>query len=638
MITKFKNLITFVLCGALLQTQFVFAVEMKVPDAKSMPGSGSKVCTTPIVQEFYPLGDSQGKNVLTKREYVRECTTTVTEQGKCIEWKEDRVNRSLTIDDYNAYETENFADSIGSLLSVLGAYDQVMHLWSGWKGYCEIGTKTDFSWAQDPMFWASMAMSFIMSSTSEGGLLENTGAGDAVNSASSSVGTAVDNTVGGAMSSARNTLTETWGSVTESFSNAVKPLTDKVAGWFGKEGASEIAKTAGDKITDEATKQLTKQAMMNAIGRCVIGASMDTLASLYSYAQAGASDDECDPVDEVCEDLTGNHTGSDYSQNEPLTMDKVKFDEMVDSFAKENKNLYDYVEVINEEDGIVTVRLKDMSQMKEIPTDMEELEKMKEDMRKTKLQIGLALNAASFVGCLGTKEPTGAMSQAGEGSGDRADVRKLGSMAIDYASKFLGPWGPVVAVVAKLILYTVTSFESIDSCHDEDDAKEAGKRHEKTQKALKFNLCHFVKEECVDNNFLAALFSGGGCTLTGYWYCCYDQILTRILVVQLKAQLGRDYTHCTGITLRDLNYVSLRQCSVAEMKTGIDGAAEGSNHNPKNSYQYKNKCVDMREFIEYLQATIGTDISMGDFEMFWNDLSFQGMDAGIINPGAGGSF
>ena len=126
--------------------------------------------------------------------------------------------------------------------------------------------------------------------------------------------------------------------------------------------------------------------------------------------------------------------------------------------------------------------------------------------------------------------------------------------------------------------------------------------------------------------------------MTGYWYCCYDQILTRILVVQLKAQLGRDYTHCTGITLRDLNYVSLRQCSVAEMQTGIDGAAEGSNHNPKDSYQYKNKCVDMREFIEYLQATIGTDISMGDFEMFWNDLSFQGMDAGIINPGAGGSF
>ena len=79
-------------------------------------------------------------------------------------------------------------------------------------------------------------------------------------------------------------------------------------------------------------------------------------------------------------------------------------------------------------------------------------------------------------------------------------------------------------------------------------------------------------------------------------------ILTKVLVVKLKAQLGRDWTHCTGISLRDLNYVSFRQCTDAEKASGLDGGIENQtgakdgSYDPTQTFQYQNKCVDLTEF------------------------------------------
>jgi hypothetical protein len=106
--------------------------------------------------------------------------------------------------------------------------------------------------------------------------------------------------------------------------------------------------------------------------------------------------------------------------------------------------------------------------------------------------------------------------------------------------------------------------------------------------------------------------------------------MTKVLIEQIKAQLGRDWGHCTGITLRDLNYVSLRQCTSADMATGFDGAHKIGEYNPEEAFQYKQRCVDMGEFLEYLKASLGTDVSMSDFETFWNDMSRQSIDGGII--------
>ena len=52
----------------------------------------------------------------------------------------------------------------------------------------------------------------------------------------------------------------------------------------------------------------------------------------------------------------------------------------------------------------------------------------------------------------------------------------------------------------------------------------------------------------------------------------------------------------------------------------------------KGSYQYKNKCVNMEEFMYYLQTTVGQDVTMDNFSNFWNEMSRQGLESGIKDP------
>ena len=147
------------------------------------------------------------------------------------------------------------------------------------------------------------------------------------------------------------------------------------------------------------------------------------------------------------------------------------------------------------------------------------------------------------------------------GSDDRASLRNGVMAGIDFASKFMGPYGPIIAVALKVIAMIAMSFEDIDSCHSEDDAAMEGSRHLKTNKSLSVNLCHAIGQRCVDEWVVV-----GGCCMTGYDYCCYDQILTKVLVEQIKAQLPRDWAHCAGISLSDLNFISFKQCTDTQIQ------------------------------------------------------------------------
>jgi hypothetical protein len=202
------------------------------------------------------------------------------------------------------------------------------------------------------------------------------------------------------------------------------------------------------------------------------------------------------------------------------------------------------------------------------------------------------------------------------------------NVAIDQAVPFMGPYGIFIGAALKILVAVAMSYDSVDTCGDEDDAQEQGSRHEKTYYSLEQNLCRPIWDECEDE------FFWGSCALEGYHYCCYDQLLTKILVQQIKAELGRESTNCTGISLRDLNYISFRQCTASEMASGIDGAKaygkailpsshvdfDGPTYDPTAAFQYKHKCMDMTEFKEYLEAQMGEDLDMDTFTDYWNDL------------------
>jgi hypothetical protein len=618
--------------------------------------TGNKVCVENAQVDFFPVGDTRGHNVLTKREASRDCNLTIEQQGSCKKWEDNPQQYGLGPDQYNTYESNNFGDSLGSLLAALGAYDQIEHIWSGWKGYCEIGIKSDFSWAEDPMFWASMAMSLLMSTTQASsasttattgstasttagqGLLTDSATGQMVNNTA--------NTIGNTVQSGIKAVSDSMSSVTDTINSGIQSVKDSVASMVqsAKDSITQLSgytfDPASTPITDVAEKQLTEAAIQQVstnIGRCVMTAGFNMATNIYEYAQSDKKTGlDCDPVDEICGNDGIDPDSSTTDANKVTTMDETEFNNLTEQFANADPstNIYDYIEVISTVNGVVTFRMKRTNEMAGANVaNQEQMEDLKNKMQETQLLIGVGVTAASLAGCIGTASSMDGAQVSSPSSGSRASIRTIGGGLVTAVGSHFPPWGGIIAAAVKIMLYVATSYESIDTCHDADDAQKAGKREENTQKALKFNTCHLVSTECAEYSALATgSLDPSTCVLDGYHYCCYDQLMSKILVEQLKAQLGRDWAHCTGISIRDLAYVSFKQCTDPQISdpNAIDGAHQVTLYDPTKAFQYKYHCIDMTEFLEYLNAQMSTSIDMSDFEQFWNDISEQNTNGGTI--------
>jgi hypothetical protein len=541
----------------------------------------SEVCEDTGNDEYFPITDERGNIVLTKKEINRDCTLTKEVQGACIKWETIKEDFVIDAEDYDAFRSRNHEGSLGSLLAMIGAYDQLEHLWSGWKGYCEVGTKTNFDWASDPMFWAGLVASAIMDGAKTGANGSTTGDG---------AGFLADTDLGSGIRGAQDSMT-----------SALGPL----GTWVGADA-----------------------------GKCLMASGFDLTTGLYQYLSSNESDDMCDPVDEFCGDKETQTEESDI-----ITIDKVQYDDMI----AQHPELAEYIIILGEEDGILTIRYKNLNEMEGVETASQaELDAMKEQLKQYQLLASVAITSAKLASCMASKGAIGtSVDNASNGAADENPIsvkNGLGMAISSIPAEWMGPYGALIKAAMQILLNFLYSFQDIDSCHNEDDADEQGTRHKKTYEALPHNLCYFVYDKCVDN--CGDAFLGMAKELRGYNYCCYDQVLTKVLVVQLKAQLGRDWSHCTGITLRDLNYVSFRQCRADEMANGIDGGKEGlgnigsgkdgtpkspeeGGYDPKTTFQYKNKCIDLTEFKDYLSAQIGDDIDLSDFDSIFNDVKGQ---------------
>ena len=363
-------------------------------------------------------------------------------------------------------------------------------------------------------------------------------------------------------------------------------------------------------------------------------AAMGLAINDYINEKDGGGDNDCNPIDEICEN---DQQGPGFNPMKDIqTIDRQMFLDLVDQYQQEGTNIYDYVEVIDDgsSSGIVTYRMKAMpSNFDKAASDSASAAK---DLQKKFAQIKLAFSMAeasyAIYSCY-SGSSNGSPAVQTQGNSQRQAIQNGLNSAVDLASSFLPPpYNVIAGTVGKLIVAVAMSYQPIDSCNDEDDAKQMGSRHEKTQKSLKFNLCRFKYSECTDK------FFWGKCALHAYHYCCYDQILTKVLVEQIKAELGRATMNCTGISITDLNYVSFRQCTDTEMQDGFDGASQVGfpfipgvteipapdgvpTYNPQEAFQYKHRCMDLSEFKNYVQKQIGTDIDPAVFDDFWNDLT-----------------
>ncbi|WP_152057180.1 hypothetical protein [Aliarcobacter butzleri] len=529
-------------------------------------------------ESFMPVSDERGNVILTKKEFNRDCVLKKEVQGACLKWEQINETFIIEADNYDAYRSRNHEGSIGSILAIMGAYDQLEHLWSGWKGYCEKGTKTNFDWANDPMFWAGMAMSAAMSQMGNGG------------------NTAMEN----------------------AYKNAYKEgmgvIEGNIAGMLAGLGAATLENSAS----------------------CLLAGGFNMATDLLQYANAtnaANSDDQCNPVDEFC-----GSTAEQTKESELMTIDKVQYNDLIAS----NPDFAKYIIILNEENGILTIRYTHPNEMEGAEmSNLAELQKMKEKMAQMQLVISSSITALKIGACVtGFSSPADQTIPTGINQDeDRMTVKNGVKTGISMIpAEKLGPYGVAIKMALTIVANFLFSFDKVDTCENEDDAENAGKRHLKTYESKPHNLCYFVYDECVDN--CGGAFLGMAKELRGYNYCCYDQILTKVLVVQLKAQLGRDWSNCTGITLRDLNFVSFRQCSAQEMQNGLDGGKEGiskigankegrpmppeqGGYDPKTTYQYKNKCINLTEFKDYLKAQIGDNIDLSDFNSIFNDVKGQ---------------
>jgi len=536
----------------------------------------TKVCTVESVVEYNPVGDTRGNTVLSKKEVVRDCNVTETINGECIKWQYNNERTSIPMEAYNGFDTRDYGDTIGQFFAAAGAYDQLEHLWSGFRGHCISGTLQDFDWVSDPMFWGSLAMDYLMAG-GEAGFVS-----DGLNSVATKAGSTV----------------------------------------MSKEVANKVVVNEVKKQAKTLTKQMVTSALDKAaasLGRCMIGGAVNLGFATAEYLSDGAGDmDEfCNPVDEICNE---NETVND--QSDIMTMDYQQFQDLRDSYEAEGEDIEKYIEILDDgmDTGVVAYRMKTMDETPGIENmNNEELEKIKKKFKMYQAGISIATTAGKLGACAMGWSDQGSVGQSSahpNATGQRADIESGLNAAISIGTGFIPPpAGPAIGAALKVVLAVATSFQSVDTCSSEEDAQRQGSRHEKTQKALQFNLCRPLYDTCEDE------WIWGGCCLTAYEYCCYDQLLTKVLVEQLKAELGRDWSNCTGISLRDLNYVSFRQCTASEMADGLDGAHQyGLGWNPKDAFQYKHKCMDLTEFKDYLRDIIGEEIDTSTFDDYWNNL------------------
>ena len=556
---KIKNIILFIVIAPL----YLLAQNSNIVN---------KSCTIATEEQTFPMGDTSGKYVLTQEIKKRDCNLTMTVKGKCIKWKVTREDFRIDPDSYNTYQSNSNSDSMGQLIATIGAYSQLSDLWSGWKGYCIKGTKKDFSWMSDPMFWATMAVSYGLDAATYQSQIAAAQAGGTAGSSAAQAGSSAAQA---GSSAAASSTTAQIGQQVNSWSASISNGLNSALGTSLKAG----------------------------FGKCLIAYGMNMAQSIKNFM----ANDEigCDPVDEFC----GNGEDNKAESKEKLmTMDATKFNDLLTAHPEYKK----YLKIISTENNIVTFRFKRPDEISEIgyAQNQEAMKKAMQKLKNIQFAVRTAVNTAALALCAGTGGTVGGQANYDNG-GKLLSVQNGLNVAVGFM-----PVDPATKLALRIAIQLAYSFKKVDSCDNRKDAVKEGARHERTEESLPYGLCHFVESDCADKLFKK-------CILHAYHYCCYDQVLSRVLIEQIKAQLGRDWVHCTGISLRDLQYVSFKQCSASDKKKGFDGAHQSGSYDPMGSYQFKARCIDYTDLINYLRATVSPDVNLNDFKDTIDDLSRQ---------------
>ena len=449
-------------------------------------------CELVSSEEYMRVGDVDNKEIFLKTDFLYECNTTTVKKGPCEKWESQEEDYNASYRQDVTFKTENFEGSSAEMFNLISAYNGVQYIWGGWKGICTDGVLADFSWAQDPFYWASL-------------------------------------------------------------------VTQTVSGM------------------DIAQGEIAQYAM------CTAQAAIGMGDALMNYNDD--SEIPCDPVDEFCGENDAD------SPDNVVSMDIQSWN---DALAG-NPRLADYTEVVSNDGNIVVVRFSPQDTTGMSDVDKSAADKEAKEMMLTFKAIAVGVNAAVCVG----------KSALGMGGGATSSVSGGASLtsAANIATTVIGTINPIVGAVLKIAIDIASSFEDVNSCHDKGDAEELGSRHLKTFTHKEYNLCHLTR---IEEDIESSIFTD----YDNYHYCCYPDFIAKTLTEQIKAQLARDWSHCTDITFKDLEKVSFRACSKEEISAPgtVDGKTIGygaSVSERERAFQFQYKCLDYTDLNNHIRNKIG---------------------------------
>jgi len=370
-----------------------------------------------------------------------------------------------------------------------------------------------------------------------------------------------------------------------------------VSGGMGMYASSVQTSANAMQTSVRTAKAVAKVAKIVKYSTCAVQAGIDTAQMMDEYA----SDEPCDPIDEICSESDKNTDSGNI-----FTLAEEDYNTLVTNNPDISKNIL-IIDGVGS--GILTLKITSSSVD---TTDMNSAEAKKaiQDAKELALKVKGVMSTIQLASCVSSG---GGVSGGSGGAESMLSAKALAKMALSAINPLLG-------VAAELIDNIYSSMSSvIDTCNNEEDAKEKGSRHEATLKAVPLKMCHLV--EIVENgDKLANTYQ------RRFRYCCYDNITTRIIVEQTKAQFAKDWQHCTDITLKELAVVSFKACDPASLDAAINGvslSAYASLSERTSAYQFTNKCIDTREYIQVLLDKYGGDdmyIDSSDAERIINNM------------------
>ena len=296
----------------------------------------------------------------------------------------------------------------------------------------------------------------------------------------------------------------------------------------------------------------------------------------------------CDPIDEFCGDENEN------SDENVMSITKEAYDKLI----ADNPSYEEYIDIVDQQGDIYIVKIVQPIDDTAQQTAAEAAKAM-EEIKQIMLAIKSAFIAYDAYTCF---------SAAGGGAqsigGQTNDTNPVQGAITGGISRAIASTGCVPCSIAfTLVVNLINSFNDVDTCNNKDDAQEQGTRHIATYAHKAEDMCHFIRKKTEEGIFTK---------LDKFFFCCYDDVFSRILAEQIKAQYAKDWSSCSDITLKEVINAKMTPCSKDMPGVDPDTIAWNATYEErKEAIQYKNKCVDFSELKKYLSEKFNANIDEG---------------------------